>query len=98
MMSYTELLAELGRRAKEVRIVRNLRQQELALRAGLSPGTLQRFECTGKTSMENALRVATALGVEHAFEQLFALPKYQTLDEVMAQPRVNKRQRVRLRR
>jgi transcriptional regulator with XRE-family HTH domain len=97
MVSYSEILAELGHRAKQVRILRNLQQQELATRAGLSPGTLQRFERTGKTSMESALRVATALGVEEDFTKLFKLPQYQSIDEAMAQPRVIKRQRVRTR-
>ena len=96
MNSYGATLLELGRRARELRILRDLRQGELAARAGLAPGTVLRVERTGRASVENVLRIATVLGAEESFDKLFELPKYRTLDEALARP--PPRQRVRNRR
>ena len=98
MNSYHVVLTSLGRRARELRILRDLRQAELAARAGLAPGTVLRFERTGRASIENVLRIATVLGADDAFEGLFALPRYRTLDEALARPAAAERQRVRTRR
>ena len=79
-------------------MLRDLRQSELAARAGLAPGTVLRLERTGRASIENVLRVATVLGADGAFERLFEPPKYRTLDEALARPASVQRQRVRTRR
>lgn len=97
MNSYATILVDLGRRARELRILRDLRQAELAERAGLAPGTVVRFERTGRASIENVLRIATVLGADDAFAKLFELPKYRTLDEALARPAAAERQRVRKR-
>jgi transcriptional regulator with XRE-family HTH domain len=96
MESYAETLVALGRRARELRVLKELQQSELAARAGLAPGTVQRFERTGRASIENVLRIAAVLGAEEGFARLFEPPKYRTLDEALARPAV--RQRVRRRR
>jgi transcriptional regulator with XRE-family HTH domain len=98
MDSYSSILASLGRRARELRIFRELKQAELAARAGIGLGTVQRFERTGDVSIENALRIATVLGADGGFDALFELPKYRTLDEALARPASSARQRVRSRR
>ncbi len=98
MESYAASLESLGKRAKALRVQRNLQQREVAARAGIGLGTVTRFEKTGKASIENVLRIAAALGAEEGFELLFALPKYRTLDEALASPAPAERQRVRRRR
>jgi transcriptional regulator with XRE-family HTH domain len=98
MDSYAAVLQALGKRARELRMLRELRQSELAARAGLAPGTVQRFERTGRASIENVLRIASVLGADEGFQTLFALPRYRTLDEALARPAAARRQRVRTRR
>ena len=44
-------------------------------------------------SFANVLRIATALGADAAFEQLFALPPYASIDEALARPAVTARKR-----
>jgi transcriptional regulator with XRE-family HTH domain len=78
--------------------VRELQQQEVASRAGVSLATIRRFEKTGQATLENALRIANALGVGHQFEGLFVAPPYRTLDEAMDRPALLERKRVRRRR
>ena len=86
MDSYTSTLESLGRRARQLRILRNLQQRELAARSGVSLGTVQRLERTGSASIEKILRIATALGAEEPFETLFAPPAFKSLDEALSRP------------
>jgi transcriptional regulator with XRE-family HTH domain len=65
-----------------------LSQAELAARAGVGVATIHRFEKTGTASIENVLRIATALRVETVFDKLFEAPAYTSLDEALARPDV----------
>ncbi len=94
---FEQILLAIGERAKQVRLMRNLSQHELALRAGVGSATVQRFERTGHISMENALRIAFALEVDDGFRQLFERPKYGSLDEALAEPKRAGRKRARKR-
>ncbi len=97
LMSYEERLSALGQRARELRLLRELQQRDLARRAGVGLATVQRFERTGRASLENVLRIALALGVDARFDQLFAAPEYRSIDEVLERPAALLRQRVRRR-
>ncbi len=97
MNSYAVALRRLGDRARALRLARDLQQDELATRAGLAPSTVMRFEQTGRASIENVLRIATALGADEPFDALFAPPKYRSIDEALAPTASPPRQRVRRR-
>lgn len=73
--------------------MRAWRQAELADRAGVGVATIHRFEKTGAASIENVLRIATALNAEAAFDKLFEVPPYASLDEALARPAVAARRR-----
>lgn len=95
MVDFDDVLLGLAERARALRVLRRLRQEELAERAGVGVMTVRRFEKTGRASMENVLRIAFALRAEAGFEALFQAPKYRTLDEALAEPDVRRVQRVR---
>src|SRR5690349_20866383 len=95
MDSYSDMLTGLGERARALRVLRNLKQEELASRAGIGVATVKRFERTGRASMENVLRIATVLGARDGVESLFSAPKFRSIDEAMSVSQVKKRQRVR---
>lgn len=94
MVDFEDILRGLAERARAFRVLRQLRQEELAERAGVGVMTVRRFEKTGRASIENVLRIAFALRAEAEFEALFQAPKYRTLDEALAEP-VRRVQRVR---
>src|SRR5687768_15364255 len=94
-MSYDRILKEAGQRCRALRILRGLKQGDLARRAGVGVATVHRFERSGHASFENVVRIATALGAEEAFAALFAAPKYQSLDDALAREELPERQRVR---
>src|SRR5690349_17702088 len=91
--SFQEILRDLGERARRLRLLRGLRQEELATRAGLGIATVRRFEKAGTASIENVLRIATALDAESSFEKLFEAPPYASLDDALARSEVTRRQR-----
>jgi transcriptional regulator with XRE-family HTH domain len=91
--AFYQTLSGLGERARQLRLVRKLRQDELATRAGVSATTIHRFEKTGNASIENVLRIATALNAEAAFDKLFEAPPYASLDEAIARPELTARRR-----
>ncbi len=69
-----ETAAEIGARARRLRIARGLRQADLAKRARVSIATVGRFETTGEAMFAAVLRIATALGVEQGLIELFSPP------------------------
>jgi transcriptional regulator with XRE-family HTH domain len=93
--SYSDTLSGLGERARALRVLRNLQQEELASRAGIGVATVKRFERTGRASMENVLRIASVLGARDGVESLFAAPKFRSIDEAMSMSAAKQRQRVR---
>lgn len=74
LMSSREAAQELGRRVKTVRLAQNMRQKELADRAGVSRLTVVHFEKTGRGSVDSFLRIALALGKIAEFSTLFQSP------------------------
>ena len=89
--SPADICRSVAERARAARLAADLSQEGLAERSGVSLGTLKRFERTGAASLEVVARIALALRLESGFDALFILPKFTTLDEVIAAPR--KRQR-----
>jgi transcriptional regulator with XRE-family HTH domain len=90
---FHETLRAIGERARQLRLLRKLRQSELATRAGIGVATVHRFEKTGTASLENVLRIATALSADAVFDKLFEPPAYASLDDAITRPAVTARQR-----
>lgn len=91
--TFKDTLSGLGERARQLRLLRNLGQAELATHAGVGVATVRRFERSGTASMENVLRIAMALNAERAFDHLFEAPAYRSLDDALARPETAARQR-----
>lgn len=93
LRSFRETLTAIGERARQLRLLRKLRQSELAARAGIGVATVHRFEKTGTASLENVLRIAVALSAEAMFDKLFEPPAYASLDDALARPKASARRR-----
>lgn len=98
LQSFSDTLAALGERVRQLRLLRDLTQEALARDAGVGLKVLRRLEASGHGTTETALRVASALGVAEAFGALFAAPAFRTLAEVEAQTAMSTRKRARKRR
>jgi transcriptional regulator with XRE-family HTH domain len=74
---------EIAAREKYRRRRLGLTQAELARKAGMSLGSLRRFEQMGEVSFSSLVSLCYALGCQEELEQLFSKPAYRTLEEAM---------------
>ena len=65
-----EVLLQIAQRIKQRRLKQNLTQAGLALRAGVSVGTIKHFEKTGKVGLDILLNMALVLGCLDEFDAL----------------------------
>lgn len=73
----------LAERARQRRLELNLTQEGLSAKAGISLAACRRFEQTGKISLDGLLQIAYALDALNDFDQVFATPRYNTLEEAL---------------
>lgn len=93
LYSPAELCRHAAARAKAARLAANLTQKGLADRAGVSLGSLKRFESTGAASLELVAKVAVALKMEDGLSCLFKPPSFASLDQAMESAASRKRGR-----
>lgn len=84
---------KIADRMRERRLERNLTQKGLATKAGVSLGTLKRFELTYEISLKNLLMIALVLDATEEFSALFAKQHYQSIDELIKLSKAKKRER-----
>lgn len=82
-----EAMRDVATREKQLRKARHFTQAQLAEKAGVSLGTLRRFEQTGQISFESLVSIAFALGCQDDLEHLFSKPAYTSIEEVLADAR-----------
>jgi transcriptional regulator with XRE-family HTH domain len=68
-----EIGTELGQRLRSQRLAQDLKQADLAARAGVSEGTVRNLENKGQASLESLLRIVAALGLSGSLSELFVL-------------------------
>lgn len=67
-----------GSRVRALRIQAGITQKELAQRAGVSEGTIKKFEHTGEIQLRSLLAIALVLNRLDEFEEMFKLPDVPT--------------------
>ncbi len=70
--TWKEINTEIAERMVQLRKRKKLSQKSLALRSGVSLGSLKRFEQTGEISLQSLTKIAIALEVEGELEDLFS--------------------------
>lgn len=86
LMTAPQLAQSVAQRARRSRLDRNLTQQELADRAGMSLSSLRRFERTGEIAFLSLVRIAMALDATEGLMALFP-ERVQSLEDVLEKPR-----------
>ena len=75
----------LAKRLRTLRLQSKYKQSTLASRAGVSVGSLKRFESTGEISLKNLLRLSQVLGRMSEFVNLLTSSQASSLSELEAQ-------------
>ena len=86
MITPGEMQKAIAHRARDLRLERNLSQQTLSEKSGVSYGSLKKFEQTGQISLESLLKLAVILGCMDDFKVLFAEKRAEvalSLDELI---------------
>ena len=69
-LNISEILAELGRNVRGVRIQRGMEQAQLAERAGISTSALSHLENGHGSTLQSFVRVLRALGLDAGLNKL----------------------------
>lgn len=89
------LAEKIAERAKQRRLELNITQEELAMRSGVSFGSVKRFETMAKISLQHLLMIAVTLDATEDFSNLFSRKNYQSIDEVTNEKKTKTRKRAR---
>ena len=79
----SELGDQIAKRLVKIRKRRKLSQKALAEKAGVSYGSLKRFEQSGRIALESLVRIAIALEVERELDHLFEDVPPQSIEDVL---------------
>ena len=89
-----EILLQIAARLKKRRLFKNLSQRGLALKAGISLGTLKHFERTGEISLGKMLALALVLDCLDECDRLFGEISL-TPEDILGNGRRQKKERQR---
>ena len=71
LKSPKDIILDIAKRIKCLRLEQNITQDELASRIGVSTGTIKRFEKTGEIQFHALVKIALVLDRLDDFEDLF---------------------------
>lgn len=87
------IIKSVANRVCERRLEKNLTQQAVATRAGMSLSSYRRFEQTGEIAFRSLVMIAIVLDTIDDFKTLFATKTYQSIDEIVNEKEVRRRRR-----
>jgi transcriptional regulator with XRE-family HTH domain len=68
-----EISQALAQKLREQRLLKNMKQLDLAKASGVSLGTVKNFEAKSQVSFKNLIRIICALGLSAELENLFKI-------------------------
>jgi transcriptional regulator with XRE-family HTH domain len=77
-----DIALKLAEDFRHRRIEKNLTREEVARSADVALSNLVRFEQKGMISLKNLIALTMALGYTSEIKNLFATPKYATMEEL----------------
>jgi transcriptional regulator with XRE-family HTH domain len=81
--SPNDIAKELAEKIKQQRKLLKISQLQLALKSGVSLGSVKRFESKYEISLTSLIKILIALNLEKDFENLFTQKNYNSIDEVI---------------
>ncbi len=78
-----EIAKELVEKIKQHRKKLKISQAQLAVKSGVSLGSIKRFESKYEISLNSFIKILIALNLEQDLENLFTQKDYSSIDEVI---------------
>lgn len=88
-----QIIADLGNRIAQVRLARNISQDDLAAKAGITRRTLSRLETGQGATLDTLVRVLLGLGLESHLEVMLPNPELQPVQRLARKGHERKRAR-----
>lgn len=83
MPSEEEVAEKLAADFPKRRIEKGFTREEMSGKSGVALANITRFEQKGLISLRNFILLAMAMGYLHDIRDVFASPKYSTMEELM---------------
>lgn len=81
--TWTEINNDIAQKIVRLRKRKKITQKQLAVRSGVSLGSLKQFEQSGEISLQSLTKIAIALDVENELEDLFNNVPFASIEEVI---------------
>lgn len=81
--TWTEINNDIAQKIVRLCKRKKITQKQLAVRSGVSLGSLKRFEQSGEISLQSLTKIAIALDVENELEDLFNNVPFASIEEVI---------------
>lgn len=81
--SSSEVAKKMADDFRARRIEKGLTRAAVSEQAGVAPANVARFEQKGLISLDNLIRLAMTMGYVSEIKNIFAEPKYSTMDELL---------------
>ncbi len=78
-----DIAKEFVEKIKQQRKMLKISQVQLAVKSGVSLGSIKRFESKYEISLNSLIKILIALNLEKDFENLFTQKTYNSIDEVI---------------
>ncbi len=78
-----DIAKEFAEKIKQQRKMLKISQVQLAVKSGVSLGSIKRFESKYEISLNSLIKILIALNLEKDFENLFTQKTYNSIDEVI---------------
>lgn len=78
-----DVALKMARDFRARRVERGLTREDVALKAGVAPANVARFEQKGLISLKNLILLAMAMDYLHEIRDVFATPKYSTMEQLL---------------
>ena len=77
-----DIAITLAQDFRKRRIEKNMTREEIAKKSGVAVSNIVRFEQKGLISLKNLIGIAIAMGYTSEVKNIFAEPKYSTIEEL----------------
>ena len=81
--SPNDIAKEFVEKIKRQRKLLKIQQVQLAIKSGVSLGSIKRFELKYEISLNSLIKILIALNLEKDFENLFTQKTYNSIEEVI---------------
>ena len=78
-----DIAKELVERIKQHRKKLKISQAQLAIKSGVSLGSIKRFESKYEISLNSFIKILIALNLEQDLENLFTQKSYNSIEEII---------------